>query len=223
MSPALLFHIGAGLIALVAGAIAVTVTKGSRAHRQAGIVFAIAMLSMGVMAGYLSVTMSDRSNLPGALFTCYLVATGWGAMRRRQRAIGAFEIWALLAGLVLIALTIALALIGQANPDRLLDGKPAGTLLVFAAFEVFAILLDMKVIAQRRLLPTQRTARHIWRMCAALFFATGSFFLGQQKVMPDSIQGSPLLVVLALAPLPLMMFWLWRNRLTSRRKLAAAG
>ena len=59
---------------------------------------------------------------------------------------------------------------------------------------------------------TQRISRHLWRMCFALFIATGSFFLGQQDVMPQAVRGSPILVVLALAPFPLMLYWLARVR-----------
>jgi FtsH-binding integral membrane protein len=33
--------------------------------------------------------------------------------------------------------------------------------------------------------------------------------------MPLAMQGSPILIVLALAPLPMMVFWLWRNRRNS--------
>ncbi len=164
MSPALLTHIGAGLIALVAGAVALTVVKGGRLHRQSGIVFAVAMLAMGVMAAYLSLRMADRSNLPGALFTCYLVATGWGTMRRKQSAIGVFEVGGLAAGVAVIALTLALVVLARSSPDGMLDGKPPGMLIFFAGFELFATLLDLKMIVQRRLSATQRTARHIWRM-----------------------------------------------------------
>lgn len=32
---------------------------------------------------------------------------------------------------------------------------------------------------------------HFWRMCAALFIAAGSFFLGQQKVILVWMRGSP--------------------------------
>jgi hypothetical protein len=49
-------------------------------------------------------------------------------------------------------------------------------------------------------------------MCFALFFATSFFFLGQQKVMPAFMHGSPILFVPALAPLVLMIFWLVRVR-----------
>jgi hypothetical protein len=57
-----------------------------------------------------------------------------------------------------------------------------------------------------------RVARHLWRMCFALFIASGSFFLGQQKVMPAAIQGSPFLYISAFLPLLLLIFWLVRVR-----------
>jgi len=59
-----------------------------------------------------------------------------------------------------------------------------------------------------------RIARHLWRMSAALTIASGSFFLGQQRIMPAFMQGSPWLFVPAIAPLLLMVFWLIRVRLT---------
>ena len=49
-------------------------------------------------------------------------------------------------------------------------------------------------------------------MCFAFFIATGSFFLGQQKVMPAAVRGSPVLFVLAFAPFAVMLFWLVRLR-----------
>ena len=75
--------------------------------------------------------------------------------------------------------------------------------------------------------PRQRVARHLWRMCFAFFIATGSFFLGQQDVMPQAVRGSPILFVLAFAPFAIMIFWLVRirmanmaTRLTLRRRAA---
>ena len=49
---------------------------------------------------------------------------------------------------------------------------------------------------------------------AALTIASGSFFLGQQKIMPALMRGSPWLFVPVIAPLLLMVFWLIRVRLT---------
>jgi hypothetical protein len=49
-------------------------------------------------------------------------------------------------------------------------------------------------------------------MCMGLFIATGSFFLGQQQVFPAFLRGSILLTVLAVLPLPVMIYWLFRVR-----------
>jgi hypothetical protein len=53
-------------------------------------------------------------------------------------------------------------------------------------------------------------------MCFAMFIASGSFFLGQAKVIPKPIRIMPLLAVPALLPLVLMFYWLVRVRFTQR-------
>ena len=59
-------------------------------------------------------------------------------------------------------------------------------------------------------------AMAFYRSEIAKVFATGSFFLGQQKVMPQAVQGSPVLILLAVAPLALMIFWLFYVRRSGR-------
>jgi hypothetical protein len=49
-------------------------------------------------------------------------------------------------------------------------------------------------------------------MCVAFFIATGSFFIGQQDVMPEAVRGSPMLLALGFAPFAIMVFWLVRLR-----------
>lgn len=58
----------------------------------------------------------------------------------------------------------------------------------------------------------RRIRRHLWRMCAAMFIGTGSLFLGQPKIFPEGLRGSPILWILAFAPLAAMAFWLIRIR-----------
>ena len=57
-----------------------------------------------------------------------------------------------------------------------------------------------------------RLKRHVVRMSVALFIASGSFFLGQQDEFPRELRGQPIFTLLALAPLMLMLFWLWKLR-----------
>jgi hypothetical protein len=62
-----------------------------------------------------------------------------------------------------------------------------------------------------------RLITHLWRMCLAMFIATGSFFLGQAKVFPKPLRIFPLLAIPALLPLALLLFWLVRVWFTHRR------
>ncbi|MGH7493681.1 MAG: hypothetical protein ACREOO_14990 [bacterium] len=50
-------------------------------------------------------------------------------------------------------------------------------------------------------------------MCFALFIASGSFFLGQADEIPEPLRIPALLAILALAPLLVMLYWLWRVRI----------
>jgi len=59
-------------------------------------------------------------------------------------------------------------------------------------------------------------------MCLGLFIASGSFFIGQQADMPASIQGSPILLLLGVAPLIAMVFWLTKTWLGARASLMRA-
>ncbi len=77
---------------------------------------------------------------------------------------------------------------------------------------LLAGLGDLRTILLSQLTVIQRIGRHLWRMCFAFFIATGSFFLGQQDVMPEAVRGSPFLFILAFAPFAVMAFWLVRIR-----------
>lgn len=88
-----------------------------------------------------------------------------------------------------------------------------GPVFILAGLCLLAGLLDLNAVLRRKLDPVRRISRHLWRMCFAFFIATGSFFLGQQQVMPAAVRGSWVLFVLAFAPFAVMLFWLVRVRL----------
>jgi hypothetical protein len=56
-------------------------------------------------------------------------------------------------------------------------------------------------------------------MCCGFFIATGSFFLGQQQVLPAFLRGAIFLTVLALLPFPLTIYWLFRARFSKAYKI----
>jgi hypothetical protein len=202
-------HIAAGLSAIPLGTVAVAARKGSAVHSQAGVGFAVSMLVLGITAAILA-PLKSPPDLPltiGGVMVCYFVATAWMAARRRDGTTGKFEIVACVAALGAAPVILWLSLSQSAN-------MPAGPSpgIVFAALCLIAGIGDLKAVLRNKLSAGQRLARHLWRMCFAFFIATGSFFLGQQDVLPVAMRGSPWMFVLAFAPIAVMLFWLSRLR-----------
>jgi hypothetical protein len=213
-------HIAAGMAALAAGGLAIAMRKGGSAHAAAGRAFCASMLVLGVTASILSPLKSPPESPVGGLVVCYFVATAWRTARWRAGTPGWFEKIACAVGLSMgiAILGAGLALANAPMPPSAPPGP--GALLALGAICLLAGLLDLRFILRGALTPTQRISRHLWRMSFAFFIATGSFFLGQQDVMPQAVRGSPVLIVLAVAPIVLMLFWLVRVRRS--RPFAAA-
>lgn len=200
-------HIAAGVAALFAGAAAAGARKGGMAHARAGTVFAAVMLVLGVTAAWLDTQKDPPASPVSGVFVCYFVATAWAAARRRDAAAGWIERVACAAALGAGALMLWGAFAGTAAPTPVGMGPVFG----LGGLCLLAGLADLRVVLGRALTPKQRTARHLWRMCFAFFIATGSFFLGQQDVLPKAVQGSPVLFGLAFAPFGLMVYGLART------------
>jgi hypothetical protein len=218
-------HIAGGLVALVAGAVAVTARKGGPWHARGGTWFAVSMLVLGVTAAILEPFRIPEPGSPfPPLLVCYFVVTSWVAARRRDGTTGKFEI---LACALALGAAAAIALGGFTGATTPVGRGP---IFAFAGVCLLAGLGDLNAVLRKKLTPVQRLSRHLWRMCFAFFIATGSFFLGQQDVMPKAVRGSPILFVLAFAPFAIMAFWLVRlrfakmvGRLMLRMPAAPAG
>jgi hypothetical protein len=209
-------HITGGLLALPAGTLAVAARKGGRLHARAGTLFFGAMLVLGITASLLEPFRTPTPGSPiGGVMVCYFVATSWVAARRRDGSTGLFEKLACAAALATAALMAWAAATGTSTTP-----VGASPIFIMAGVCLLAGLLDLNAILRAPLTPAQRIARHLWRMCIAFFIATGSFFLGQQDVLPQALRGSPVLLVLAFAPFGVMAFWLIRVRLGKRFRAA---
>ncbi len=207
MNIVMAIHIAAGLLAIPAGASAVAARKGGRLHAGAGTLFFGSMLVLGVTAAILEPFRTPTPGSPvGGIMVCYFVLTSWVAARRRDGTTGKFEIAACAAALAMAALMAWNGMTGATTPAG------SGPLFALAGICLFCGLLDLNAILRRKLTAAQRIRRHLWRMCLAFFIATGSFFLGQQDILPAAVRGSPVLFVLAFAPLAVMLFWLVRTR-----------
>jgi uncharacterized membrane protein len=211
---ALILHVSAGCIAILAGAAALSVRKGERLHRRFGTAFFSAMLLMSGFALLLSVLVQPGTII-GSIFVLYLVATAWATAKRPEGTVGGFDKVAFFIVAACAVGELVLGFLASTSPRGRLFGYPAPLFYVLGSIMTLAATGDLRMILRGGISGAPRIARHLWRMCFALFFATGSFFIGQQKVMPAFMHGSPILVVLGLAPLLLMFFWLWRVRARS--------
>lgn len=208
----LALHIGCGLIGIVAGFASLAVRKGQRLHRLFGTVFFGAMLIMAAMASSLAILINQKGNIVGGVLTFYLVLTAWAAARQKTAGVGRLDMAAVMIPIGVAAGLVAWGRQAAESPTGQLDGMPSAPYFVMALLAALFAVLDVKVIRQGGVAGQPRIARHLWRMCVALFFAAASFFLGQQRVMPAWMHGSPLLFVPALTPLVAMAGWLMRPR-----------
>jgi len=95
LSPLLLLHICAAVVALLAGFLTMSLRKGSGWHGAAGNIFFISMLIMSSSAAYLAAFLKPNMlNMVVGLLTFYLVATGWWAAKRRNGVRGPFDLGA---------------------------------------------------------------------------------------------------------------------------------
>jgi len=220
----LVLHIGGGLTGIVTGYSNLFTRKGEGLHRQLGLVFVGAMIVMGTVGAILSIPIQQPGNVAGGIMAAYLVTTGWLAARRADNTIGAIEKLGALTAFAAAGLFLTWGVQATLNGGHLYHYGSA-LYYVFGALLTSFALADVRMIARGGFAGTARITRHLWRMCAGLFVASGSFFLGQQKVMPAFIHGSPILVVLGVAPLGFMLFWLVWWRISQRRvaRHATAG
>ncbi len=207
---ALVLHVGGGATGIASGWVAILARKGGRLHRIAGTVFFVAMLTMSGIATIVAPMLDADQwvNTTMAVFTFYLTATAWATVQRRAGEVGRFERAAAVVPIGVVVVGLGLAWVAA----RTGSAGANAPVFPFAVIAAIAAVCDFRMIRRGGIAGPARVARHLWRMTLALFVATGSFFLGQQKVMPVAVRGSPVLFVLAFAPFAVMLFWLVRLR-----------
>lgn len=217
----LLVHILAGGLGLVFGAVALSAAKGARLHHESGTLFVYAMLTMAASGAAIAVSggVAPGVNVPAALLTGYLVFTGLTAVRAPAFSSRRLDLGSMLAG-------FAIGLGSFASAVRVLAGGDARSgmavpLFMFAVVGLLAGVGDLRMIRSDGLRGPRRLARHLWRMCFALYIAAASFFLGQADEFPEGLRDRGLLALPVLAVIGSMLYWLWRVRIpqgTSRRR-----
>ena len=218
-------HILAGSVGIIAGFVALYSAKGAPLHRKAGIVFVYVMLATALVGMAIATVrgVAPAINIPAGTLTAYLVITSLATVRppfegSRQVAFAAMLV-ALAVGIS--SLTFGFEALANGGTRK---GMPAFPFFMFGVIGLLGSAGDIRVMRFGVLRGPSRLARHLWRMCFALFIAALSFFIGQAKVIPKPIRIFPLLALPVLAVLVTMFYWLWRIRVKrSLRGIVAVG
>lgn len=213
----LTLHVAAGLIAIPAGAVAMTARKGSVLHRRAGIAFVAAMLVMSALGAVLAVRQSTPISVLAGMLTFYLVGTGLVTIRGSAHDLRAWVIGFMWFGFLVVALAVYFGLAAAGVVAGPTERMPAAGYFVFGAVALGAARGDARLLRAGDLQGTSRLRRHLWRMSLAMLIACMSFFLGQAKVFPEVLRESGLLPLPVLATVGFLLFWLVRTRV--RRSL----
>jgi uncharacterized membrane protein len=218
-------HIAAGGLAIVLGSVALIVKKGGTFHRRSGMLFVYAMLVMGISASILEcLKIPNWTNVLVALLTAYFVGTALTTIRPASpwtRRINAAAL-TLVVGLALGAIVGG---VKAFNSPRVSPGgvpfRTLGTMsFILATVMILAAAGDVRVMRSGMPRGGPRLARHLWRMCFALFIAAGSFFSIRErvaKVLPYPFTTGPMRALPILLLFGAMFYWLWRVR--ARRPL----
>jgi uncharacterized membrane protein len=217
-------HIAAGGLALVLGAVALLARKGGTIHRRGGQVFVGAMAVMGI-------TAMPLGNAFGGLMAVYFVATAWTTVRARSLWTRGLDAAAMLFALAFTVVTALAGVEAFGNPGRTRNGVPFLMLFFLATVTALAAFGDFEVLRSGVPRGGARLARHLWRMCFALFIAAGSFFSIRERVariLPEPLLSWPMRLLPILLVFVAMFYWLWKvrrrpPRMVIRNEPPAAG
>ena len=220
MGSVLVVHIAAGGLALMTGFAALAATKGQRLHRRAGVAFVAAMVVMGLTGAGVAAATGVESSVVGGLLAAYLTLSGFAVVRPTAPWLRRATVAGALVALPFGLLSAARGITALAGGSLVKDGVPVPVSLLFATAILSAAAGDLRRLRSGPARGRRRLAAHLWRMCFALFIASGSFFLGQADEIPAALRVWPVLITLALLPLAAIPWFLWRVR--GRRTVAPA-
>jgi uncharacterized membrane protein len=208
-------HILAGTLGLLSGYVALATTKGGSTHRRVGMLFVYSMLTMAVFGATITAArgIAPAVNYPAAIITTMLIITSLVTVRPELGS----RLSAL--GLTLLSFGVGIPMLiwgFEAAASGTKFGMPAFPFFLFGAIGTLAGIGDLRLLRTGPLTGAPRLARHLWRMCFALFFAALSASVQFAKMAPKLLK-VPIMTIPMLVVLGAVIYWMWRVRV--RRSL----
>jgi hypothetical protein len=197
--PALLTcHIAAGAVALLAAAAALLAAKGGRRHIQAGRTFAVAMLVVVLTAIPITAIRPNLFLFLVAIFSGYLVATGWLRARNRDGVATPAD---RVVVAIMVTAAVAMAGVGLARIGR--PGASGVVLIVFSGIGGTFALADLVALRRHSYRGANRIAAHLTRMLAGTIAAVTAVTVVNVHTDPAALAWLAPTVVLT----PLIVYW----------------
>jgi len=170
------------------------------------------MMVMSTSGAVMATLMPERISVIAGMLTFYLVITALLTVRRPLQRFRWVEVGAMVFALVTGVLSVVFSIQSLDDTSGI---APIG--FIFGAVALLAAFGDVRMLLARSIPWAQRIARHLWRMCFALWIAVASFFLGQSDEFPEALRIMPLLCTPVLLVMLLMFYWLVRVLFTQWR------
>src|SRR2546423_828010 len=171
---------------------------------------------MGFTASTLELLKTPTgANVRAGFLVAYFVGTALTTVRPESRWTRAFNVAALTDAVVLALFAIVGAVKIFNLPGRSYNGVPFVAPLIIGTVLIMAAAGDVRIMRSGTPRGGPRLARHLWRMCFALFIAAASFFSIRErvaKILPEPFTTGPMRALPILLLFGAMFYWLWRVR-----------
>ena len=210
----LLVHIAGGMAALVGAGGALGTRKGRRGHALWGRAFALGMLVVFLTTLLMMFTRPNLFLLCVAVFSFYLVLTGWLRARNRSGAPCRTD-W--IAAATMIVTAIAMVVWGMIAVG---SGNSMGIVLIaFGGIGGGSAIADLVALRGNRYRGSARIAAHLGRMLGGTIAAVTAFTVVNVRIEPAFVVWLAPTVVLA----PVIAYWTARVLGGSVPQAAAVG
>jgi len=200
----LISHVFAGITALVSAFSAISTKKGSKKHIILGKIYSLAMLYVVIGAIALSILRPNPFLLAIALFSGYLVWTGFRRARYKKAQLNKVDKFTVLVGSLIVIILISYGTL------ILIAGKSIGIVLLFFGLGLFIFTIEDFIAIKKETYTSKfRIANHLQRMLGGTIATITAVFVQQLVPRIQNTQIPELVIWIGptLVLTPLITYW----------------